>query len=365
MDYAAFDDMIEGVQIVDRDFRYVYVNAAVAEHGKTTRPALVGKTMVESYPGIEHTEVFRLIRSCLDARTSHQMVNEFRFPDGSTGYFQLRIQPVPEGALVLSFDVTEQRRAEIAMRDWNALLEAQVRERTALLEARNDELEQIAYIASHDLQEPLRTLRSHVDVLVEDCGDRIEGDALEAIGFIRTAAERMQTLVGALLDYARLGHEHVREPTDLGELVAGVLRDLSSLVASSGAVIEVGALPTLPVYRAALALLFQNLVTNGIKFAKPGQPPSIRVEATRAADRWEIAVRDRGIGFDMAHKDKIFVLFQRLHGRAAYAGTGIGLAHCKKVVAMHGGEIRAESVVGEGSTFTFTLPIAASPGEIR
>jgi PAS domain S-box-containing protein len=363
MEYDIFDNMIEGVQIVDQDFRYVYVNDAVATHGKSSKQALLGTTMSESYPGIEKTEVFALIRAALEEGRYSQMINEFDFPDGSKGYFQLRIQPVPEGALILSFDVTDQRRAEIAMRDLNAMLEARVRERTALLEAKNGELEQIAYIASHDLQEPLRTIRSFIDILAEDCPDQLDEEARTSMGFIADAAKRMQGLIHALLDYSRLGRTQEREETDVGALMGEIQHDLRALADRMGAHIEVGPLPTLSVFPAELRQLLQNLVSNALKFSKPETPPEVSVHATEEPDRYVFRVADNGIGFDMRYADKVFYVFQRLHTRSAYEGTGIGLASCKKIVSHHGGEIWCESEPGAGSTFYFSIPRTHGPSE--
>jgi len=361
-DYSIFDHMIEGVQILDRDLRYVYVNDAVATHGKSTKSALVGSIMRESYPGIEKTEVFRLIRACLDQQRFRQMINEFHFPDGSVGYFQLRIQPVPEGVLILSFDITEQRLAELAMHDLNAVLESRVAERTAELRARNEELQQIAYIASHDLQEPLRTMRSYVEVLAEECRDQLDETARASLDFIVGASVRMQGLIRALLDYARLDGAKQRQRTDTRVLLDDVLADLAALIERTGAQVEVGELPTLEVYRAEFGQLLQNLLSNAIKFRKPDVPPHVRVEAEPQGDRWLFRVIDNGIGFDMRFKDKIFLLFQRLHPRTAYEGAGIGLAHCKKIVTLHGGEIGCQSEPGVGSTFFFAIPAHGASG---
>ena len=144
MDYSVFDHMIEGVQIVDHAFRYVYVNDAVAAQGKTTRAKLTGAAMIDGYPGIERTEVFQRIRECLNDGRARHWTDEVLFPDGTTGYFQLRLQRLSEGVLILSFDVTAQKRAEATLCDLNAELERRVAERTAELQAKNDELEQVA-----------------------------------------------------------------------------------------------------------------------------------------------------------------------------------------------------------------------------
>lgn len=352
-DYTVFDHMIEGVQIIDHDFRYVYVNHAVAAHGKTTREALVGHTMHERYPGIEHTPLFELIRDTLTTRQSHQLINEFSFPDGSVGYFQLRVQPVPEGALILSFDVTTQKRAEEIVRQANETLQAQ----KFKLEAKNKALAELTYICAHDLQEPLRTLESYVEVLLEECEGEssLSEDALASLSFISGASRRMQALVRALMSYSRLDQTHERVITNLNTLLAEVVFDLNAQLEDTKGRVEVERLPTLAIYRPEFAHLMQSLLSNAIKYHRPGVPPHVRVTAARAGDLWRFQVSDNGIGFEMRHKDKIFQMFQRLHTDAAYPGTGIGLAACKKVVSLHGGDITCSSVPGEGSTFTFTI----------
>jgi len=167
----------------------------------------------------------------------------------------------------------------------------------------------------------------------------------------------MQRLIHALLDYSRIGRTGDAEPTDLGALLDTVLADLATRIAETGAVVEAGPLPTLEVHRAEFSQLLLNLLSNALKFARPGVTPRVRAEAEPSANGWTVRVRDNGISLDMRFKDKIFRMFQRLHSRSVYDGTGIGLAHCKKIVGLHGGRVDVTSTPGQGSTFSFTIPL--------
>jgi len=363
VDYDVFDNMVEGVQIIGPDLRYVYANDTVAVRGETTRRSLVGRRMSECYPCIEETEICTAIQACLAEGRPSQLIDAFTFPDGSVGYVQLRIQPVAEGALVLSFDVTDQRRAEIAMRDLNVALEARVRERGALVRAKNEELEQIAYIMSHHLQEPLRTIQSFVDVLREDGTEKLHGDAGAAVNFIVDASRRIQTLVKALLDFSCLDRPRDRGEAALEELLDSVLHNLHASIEETGAQVEADPLPTLTVYPAEFEQLLHNLVSNALKFRRPDVRPHIRISAQDGPEAWTFHVSDNGIGFDMQSADKIFRVFHRLHKRSSYEGTGIGLANCRKIVSLHRGKIWCESEPGMGSTFSFSIPVVQEPGK--
>lgn len=355
------DQMQEGIQVLDFGYRYVYVNQAVADHGRTTREALLGRSMMECYPGIEHTSIFEKIRLCLEQRIPSRIGNVFQFPDGSTGDFQLHIQPIKEGVLITSVEVTNVTRELMELRDLNALLESKVEQRTARLRARTQELEQLAYVASHDLQEPLRTIHYHVEMLMEELQDTLSDSALDSLTAISGASVRMRTLIRALLDYGRLEQASKKELVALGALSSEVVADLAGVLTPTRAEVVVGPLPTLYVHRPLMHQLFQNLLSNAVKFRKPDVPPRITITATQEKDEWLFQVKDNGIGFDLRYRDRIFLMFQRLHSQDQYEGTGIGLAHCKKIVMLHGGQIWVDSSPGEGSKFSFTLPNVQPP----
>jgi len=225
------------------------------------------------------------------------------------------------------------------------------------MESKNKELEQFSYIASHDLNEPLRTVTSLVDLLNERYSNELDNTAKKSLNFITGAVSRMSQLIKGLLDYGRLGQNAEIKLVDLNLIVHTVCADLASSINNASAKINVGNLPTLNVYETEIRVLFQNLVSNAIKFRNPGEIPEINILAEKQNGIWTFAVKDNGIGIDAEHKDKIFIIFQRLNDRSDYEGTGIGLAHCKKIIDLHNGNIWVDSVPGEGSTFYFTLNI--------
>lgn len=238
-------------------------------------------------------------------------------------------------------------------------------EQTADLQRSNAELEQFAYVASHDLQEPLRKVSSFTQLLQRRYGGQLDDRADQYIGFAVDGANRMQTLINDLLDFSRVGRVHNQQNTvDLDAVAASVLESLSVVVEETGAEITRDPLPTVVGDRTQLGMLLQNLVSNAIKFRSPDTPPRIRIEAERDGEWWRLAVSDNGIGIDPDFADKIFVIFQRLHTKDAYPGNGIGLAMCKKVVEFHGGAIALDPGHRPGSRFTFTLPVhsPAAPG---
>ena len=219
----------------------------------------------------------------------------------------------------------------------------------------NAELEQFAYVASHDLQEPLRMVASYVGLLERRYRGRLDSDADDFIEFAVDGARRMQALLNGLLDLSRVGTRgRELEPTESEVALRDALINLEQAIAEAGAEVSHEPLPTVLGDRMQLTQLFQNLVSNAVKFNTSDQP-RVAVTAQRAGSLWEFAVADNGIGIDPAHFDRIFQVFQRLHTRETYEGTGIGLSVCRKIVERHGGTIRPESAKGQGTTFRFTL----------
>jgi PAS domain S-box-containing protein len=225
------------------------------------------------------------------------------------------------------------------------------------LQIKNQELEQFVYIASHDLQEPLLTVKNFIGLLKAEYGHLHDDNATMYMGFIEQAADRMRTLIKDLLDYSRIGKIKVTEQVDVNELLLNMESDLANLISQSGAKIIYNSMPTVKAYRTELGQLFQNLVTNAIKFAKKGVAPVINITAKAYSNGWQFTVKDNGIGINDKYKEKIFLIFQRLHNREDYPGNGIGLANCKKIAAMHNGDIDVRSVLGEGSEFYFNLEL--------
>ncbi len=259
-------------------------------------------------------------------------------------------------------DATGRRKAAETLRQANDELERRVRERTAAIERSNRDLEQFAYVASHDLQEPLRAVAGCAQLLKRRYAGRLDAGADELVNHLVAGAVRMQTLIQDLLTYARLDRRDTSgNEADSGLAFKEALAHLEVSIRESGGGVTVeGELPRVRADRAQVVLLFQNLLGNALKY-RSASAPRIRVWAVRNGADWEFAVEDNGIGIEPRHQERIFVIFQRLHAQGEYAGTGIGLAVCKKIAERHGGRIWVESKPGLGSTFRFTLPAAPSP----
>ena len=225
----------------------------------------------------------------------------------------------------------------------------------------NEDLEQFAYVASHDLQEPLRMVAAYAQLLAERYRGKLDDNADKYIGYAVEGAVRMQALIEDLLAFSRVGrngHEH--QATDCDSTVDEAIKNLSAAVQESGVTVTRGPLPLLVADQVHLVHLFQNLIGNAIKF-RGREPPVVKISAEKSGSEWLFTVADNGIGIAPEHKEFIFKIFQRLHTRSEYSGNGIGLAICKKIVEQHGGRIWVDSEAGQGSTFRFTL--AASPAD--
>jgi signal transduction histidine kinase len=268
------------------------------------------------------------------------------------------------GAAVDAFNQMLERieQADAAVRGANASLEVRIQERTAALQEQakelrrsNEQLEAFAYVASHDLQEPLRAIASYAQLL----RIQLEGSTSEAdvyIGFVLEGVARMRELIKALLDYARLDVVSINfRPTALDDVLTAALADLAATIKEERAEVVRQPLPVLSIERVQLGQVFSNLIANAIRYRRKDTPPRIEIDAEHHDDEWRFSVRDNGIGIDPKHHKRIFVIFQRLHGRDR-PGTGIGLAVCKKIVESHGGRIWVESAPAAGATFFFTLP---------
>jgi signal transduction histidine kinase len=256
----------------------------------------------------------------------------------------------------LGVDVEAMRRRIVRELDDVASARADLAERNADLQRSNEELEQFAYVASHDLQEPLRKVTSFVQLLEQRYGGQLDERADEYIGFAVDGARRMQDLISDLLDFSRVGRRtEVFSPVDLGAAAADAVDALAPLLTEAAATVHLGRLPTVPGDRTLLVSLFQNLVANAVKF-RGDAAPVVSVSARPVPSGWEVSVSDNGIGIEPRFADRVFVIFQRLHGRDTYDGTGIGLALCKKIVEFHGGTIRVDTGYTGGARLCFVLP---------
>jgi PAS domain S-box-containing protein len=262
-----------------------------------------------------------------------------------------------EGTLITAAirDVSEKKELEKAIKEVNITLEKKVMQRTAELESKNKELEQFAYVASHDLQEPLRTTSSFVELLRKQYHNKLDENADKYIDYAIQASDRMKTLIKDLLDYSRLGREKKAELVECHAILDEVLANLDKVIKENNTEIATGYLPVINAFPTELKLLFQNLISNSVKFRRSDISPRIIIKARKENNYWLFTFEDNGIGIEKQYLDRIFVIFQRLHNRTVYEGSGIGLAHCKKIVELHGGRIWATSEPGKGSTFHFTI----------
>jgi PAS domain S-box-containing protein len=274
--------------------------------------------------------------------------NRYRCSDGSYRWLEWNAVTLEDQRIIVcnARDTTAARALAVAADELNEELRRS-----------NAELEQFAYVASHDLQEPLRMVASYVQLLQRRYKGRLDDDADEFIGFAVDGANRMQSLIRDLLSYSGLGRRpRPFEPVDTAEVIDSVLQVIGVTIEETGAEIRHGHLPTVPGDLTQLTQLFQNLIGNALKY-RGDEPPVVQIAAERVSGAWWFSIADNGIGIDPAQCDRIFDMFQRLHGRDEYSGTGIGLAICKRVVDLHGGDIWVEPGPDGGSIFRFTLPL--------
>ncbi|MBF0180843.1 MAG: PAS domain S-box protein [Magnetococcales bacterium] len=253
-------------------------------------------------------------------------------------------------------DMTERKAHEARLVEMNLELEQRVAGRTLDLERSNRDLEQFAYVASHDLQEPLRLITGYVQLLEKRYRGQLDAQADKYIAYVTDGVIHMQSLINNLLGYARMGKNRLaRIPTDLDEVFRRTLLHCEPVIRATGAVVTHDPLPTVSVDPVQMGQLLQNLLGNALKF-RGEHAPVVHVSATREKGCWTIACQDNGIGIDSRHQERIFLIFQKLHPRTRYEGTGIGLTVCKRIVEGHGGRIWVESAPGQGSRFAFTIP---------
>jgi PAS domain S-box-containing protein len=364
------DSMPQIVWGAHPDGSFDYYNRRWYEY--TGRPEGIGGD--DSWADVVHaddqTEAVERWQAAIKSGAAYEIECRLKKADGDYRWYVTRALPVRDSTgsitrwLGTCTDIDARKRNE-----------EDLRKSAALLAQSNRELEDFASVASHDLQEPLRKIQSFAERMREEQSATLNAEGLDYLDRIQNAATRMRTLVSDLLDFSRFsatGKPFIK--VDLNEVAAGVVADLEVRLQETGARIEVGILPTVDSDRVQMRQLLQNLIGNALKFHKKGESPVVRVTAEavytpdgkgRIVQTFRLSVADNGIGFDEKYLDRVFKIFQRLHGRGEYEGTGIGLAICRKIAERHGGTITAKSKPGEGATFIVTLSATQKAVGIR
>jgi PAS domain S-box-containing protein len=353
-------------QIVD--FECELVNPQAEKVLGHTADNLVGHRLRRVMPEQEENGLYEAYCTVVETGEPMETEVEFETQEG-TAWFQVMAVSVDDGVAVTFRDITERKEAAQAMAAANAKLER-----------RNRALRDFAYIASHDLQEPLRKIRAFSNLVLDDYGDAVDETGQDYLARMQDAAERMSQLINDLLVYSRITTQaQPFEEVDLHRIATNVRNDLDLRISELDGTVEIGQLPTIEADPTQIRQVIQNLLGNALKFHKPDEPPHVRVQATvepvtdalqqsgrlaaSCSNMCRLTVADNGIGFEESYTDRIFSPFKRLHGRDEYEGTGMGLAICRRIIERHGGDISVKSRPGEGTTFTVLLPVARTEGE--
>jgi signal transduction histidine kinase len=363
--YFIFHDMLKGVQVIDFEFRYVYVNNTVADHGRVKRKELLGKTMMEKYPGIEKTEMFQFLSKCLKEKQSQRLLNKFEFPDGQFGYFELRMQPVPEGVLILSMDVSKEKKLETELRMLNDRLEELVEERTKEL-AGSLERERKLYeiksrfvsFASHEFKTPLGAIEVCVNVLDDFNSPPNHEERNKFHGYIRTSVHDLFRILNDFLSLERLEQgnlSHDLEAIDVKEMVKLEISKIAFTCKEEQRIRhDHQGLKRAIVDVQILRSILTNLLSNAIKYSEKDIVIRTRLESHKL----HIEVEDKGIGIPKTEKNRLFRKFFRASNTKNISGTGLGLNIVNRYVEILGGEIDFETREGHGATFRLEIPVS-------
>ncbi|MEP0368424.1 MAG: ATP-binding protein [Cyclobacteriaceae bacterium] len=350
---TVLDNIPVNVYVKDLDSRKTLVNKEELKLiGFNDRSEVLGKSDFEIYPS-ESAEISR--KEDLEVFTTGEPIirkeTSITMDDARTEHFLSSKIPIRNkeeeitGLLGVSVNITERKIAEEKLKT------------LAVLEAKSKEMDQFAYVASHDLREPLLTVKNYLKVLLEDFGADIDEEAKRYVSVIQNGVGRMEDMIQALLDYSRLGRVKELERINVSDILDQVIADLDFKISESKAqiVLNKKIFPVVKAYPVELKLAFQNLISNAIKFGREGFPVKITIDHTKVEGGWQFSVSDNGIGIPEKEFKNIFLIFRKLHRRDEFAGSGIGLAHCRKIVEYHNGDIWVESKQGIGSTFYFTI----------
>ena len=340
---------------------FLAVNRAAVEHYGYTSEEFLAMTIMQIRPPEDQEELLSLIRG-LNLSKSYKSVFHHRKKNGEVILVEV-VSDVMELAgrsarLVLAHDMTEKARANAEIQRLNAELEQRVKERTAQLEAANSELEAFSYSVSHDLRAPLRHIGGFANLLSEDCAAALNDDGRRYLETISDSVKQMGDLIDDLLRFSRMGRVEMRyAQVDMADLICEVRKALQDETAGRHIEWEIEPLPEVRGDRSMLRQVWVNLLSNAVKYTRPREVAKIRVGCRRINGEWEFSVQDNGAGFDMEYADKLFGVFQRLHGADEFEGTGVGLASVRRIITRHGGNTRAEGKVDGGATMYFSLPV--------
>jgi PAS domain S-box-containing protein len=350
----SFDEAAIGMAIVTTEGRWLRANRSLCATLGYSEQELLGTDYQRiTHPADAHLDLMIVSRLMSGQSQAEHIEKRYFARSGAVVWMLISVtllrdaQGAPTAFLSQKQDITDRKLADIALRDLNEQLAQS-----------NRELQDFASVASHDLQEPLRKIQAFGDRLRTRYGAALSPDGLDYLTRMQQAAGRMQSLINDLLTFSRIAsRSHPFTPVDLQVVAREVLGDLEEQIARSQAQVQLGQLPMIEADPLQMRQLLQNLLGNALKFHRPEQPPLVTISAARAgAVSWAISVADNGIGFDEKYLDRIFTVFQRLHARQQYDGTGMGLAICRRIVERHGGTLSARSAPGAGATFVVTLP---------
>lgn len=375
---AVLQSISDGVIVADDGGRFIIWNPAAARiMGRGPEPVPVDEwsktygVFLSDGQTVHPADQLPLARAMRGESVDNAILSIKRPDTGEIRWLRVGARPLRDGAdaiiggTVIVSDVTDQWKADELLQQNNDLLERRVVQRTLDLTRSNQELEQFAYVASHDLQQPLRMVTSYVQLLEKHYKDKLDPEALEYIAFAVDGTLRMKRLINDLLAYSRVGRVNERRTkVNLAEVVSNARKNLEVNIRDRQTLIIQGDLPVVWGDEGELTQLFQNILDNAVKY-HADRTPEIRIQAERREADWLFSIRDNGIGIDPQYADRILLIFQRLHGKERFPGTGIGLAICKKVVEHHGGRIWFESKIGEGTTFYFTIPDAETSDDVH
>jgi len=369
--YHVFDNMIEGVQIISPQWRYLYVNDAVVEHSKLTRAELLGFTMMEKYPGIEDTNIFKAIVDCMTTKNPHQIVDEFVFPDNSKNYFQLRVQSTDEGVLVFSYDVTEQKVAEELIKRTNTELEDLIFQRTKELSEKNKIIEnqvkrleelnntkdKFFSIVAHDFKSPLNSLKSFSNLLINHFDHLSKDEILTMSHQLKASVDNTVTMADNLITWARVQMNKLQyneEVIAVRDIISSIYEVYKEIAFKKGIEMDCSIEDSITVLgdRNQIEFIVRNLINNAIKFTHKGGLVSLMAKLL-SVETVQIAISDSGVGIPDELKIKLFSIAnkQSTNGTEGEKGTGLGLALSYEFLKLNGGQIDIDSTIGKGTTF--------------